>query len=53
MTAIELFKISSDALAITGNAEWHSPDAPGQSDVLVGVDDETAYQTRRITAFQF
>ncbi len=42
MTATELFKISSDALAITGPAEWDSPDAPGQRDALVYVDDEAA-----------
>ncbi len=42
MTATELFKSSSDALAITGPAEWHSPDAPGQRDALVYIDDETA-----------
>ncbi len=42
MTATELFKISSDALAITGPAEWDSPDAPGQRDVLIYVDDEAA-----------
>ncbi len=40
MTATELFKSSSDALAITGPAEWDSPDAPGQRDALVYVDDE-------------
>ncbi|MCH7884230.1 MAG: hypothetical protein IIC01_03180 [Planctomycetes bacterium] len=42
MTATELFKTSSDALAITGPAEWDSPDAPGQRDALVYVDDEAA-----------
>ena len=42
MTATELFKSSSDALAITGPAEWDSPDAPGQRDALVYVDDEAA-----------
>ncbi len=42
MTATELFKSSSDALAITGPAEWDSPDAPGQRDVLVYVDGEAA-----------
>ena len=42
MTATELFKISSDALAITGQAEWDSPDAPGQRDALVYDDDESA-----------
>ncbi len=42
MTATELFKISSDALAITGPAEWDSPDAPGQRDALVYLDDEAA-----------
>ncbi len=40
MTATELFKSSSDALAITGPAEWDSPDAPGHRDALVYVDDE-------------
>ncbi len=42
MTATELFKSSYDALAITGPAEWDSPDAPGQRDVLVYDDDESA-----------
>ncbi len=42
MTATELLKSSSDALAITGRAEWDSPDAPGQRDALVYVDDEAA-----------
>jgi hypothetical protein len=42
MTATELFKSSSEALAITGPAEWDSPDAPGQRDPLVYVDDEAA-----------
>jgi len=42
MTPTELFKSSSDALAITGPAEWNSPDAPGQRDALVYVDDEAA-----------
>ena len=42
MTATELFNSCSDALAITGPAEWDSPDAPGQRDVLVYVDDEAA-----------
>ncbi len=42
MTAAELFKSSSDALAITGPAEWDSPDAPGQRDALVYLDDEAA-----------
>ena len=40
MTATELFKNSSEALAITGPAEWDSPDDPGQRDALVYVDDE-------------
>ncbi len=38
MTAIELFRCSSDALTITGLAEWDSPDFPGQRDALVYVD---------------
>ena len=42
MTATELFKSSSDALAITGPAEWDSPDAPGEHDVLVCDEDEAA-----------
>ena len=42
MTATAFFKISSDALAITGPGEWDSPDAPGQRDALVYVDDEAA-----------
>ncbi len=42
MTATELFKSSSEALAITGPAEWNSPDVPGQRDALVYVDDEAA-----------
>ena len=42
MTATELFKSSSDALAITGPAEWDSPDAPGQRDALGYVDVEAA-----------
>ena len=42
MTATELFKSSSDALAITGPAEWDSPDAPGQRDALIYIDDEAA-----------
>ena len=42
MTATELFKISSDALAITGSAEWDSSDAPGQRDALVYLDDDVA-----------
>ena len=42
MTATELFKRSSEALAITGPAEWDSPDAPGQRDALVYIDDEAA-----------
>ena len=42
MTATELFKSSSDALAITGPAEWDSPDAPGERDALVFYDDEAA-----------
>ncbi len=42
MTATELFNRSSDALAITGPAEWDSPDASGQRDVLVYDDDEAA-----------
>ena len=46
MTATELFKSSSDALAITGPAEWDSPDAPGQRDAFFYVDEEAAYQTR-------
>ena len=40
MTATELFKISSDALAITGPPEWDSPDAPGVRDALVYLDDD-------------
>ncbi|MCH9035585.1 MAG: hypothetical protein IID42_13970 [Planctomycetes bacterium] len=40
MTATELFKISSDALAITGPPEWDSPDAPGVRDALVYIDDD-------------
>ncbi len=39
MTVTELFDCSSDALAITGPAEWDSPDALGQRDTLVYVDD--------------
>ena len=42
MTATELFKSSSDALAITGPAEWDSADPPGQRDALGYVDDEAA-----------
>ncbi len=42
MTATELFKSSSEARAITGPGEWDSPDAPGQRDALVYVDDEAA-----------
>ena len=42
MTATELFKSSSDALVITGPAEWDSLDAPGQHDALASVDDEAA-----------
>ena len=42
MTATELFKRSSYALAITGPAEWDSPDSPGQHDALLYVDDEAA-----------
>ncbi len=42
MTATELFKSSSDALAITGSPEWGSADAPGQRDALVYLDDEAA-----------
>ena len=42
MTATAFFKISSAALAITGPGEWDSPDAPGQRDALVYVDDEAA-----------
>ncbi len=42
VTATELFKISSDALAITGPPEWDSPDAPGVRDALVYIDDEAA-----------
>ncbi len=41
-TATELFKSSSAALAITGPAEWDSPDAPGEREVLLYVDDEAA-----------
>ena len=40
MTATELFKISSDALAITGPPEWDSPDAPAERDALVYIDDD-------------
>ena len=42
MTATELFKSSFDALAITGPAEWDSPDAPGHHDALVYLDVEAA-----------
>ncbi len=42
MTPAELFKSSFDALAITGPAEWDSPDAPDQRDALVYDDDESA-----------
>ena len=42
MTATELFKSSSGALAITGPAEWNSPDGPGPCDTLGYVDDEAA-----------
>ena len=42
MTATELFKSSSEALAITGPAEWDSPDASDQRDVLIYMDDEAA-----------
>ncbi len=40
MTATELFKSSSAALAITDPAEWDSPDAPGERDALVYLNDE-------------
>ena len=40
MTATELFRISSDALAITGPPEWNSPDAPGVRDALTYIDDD-------------
>ncbi len=40
MTANELVKITSDALAITGPPEWDSPDAPGVRDALVYLDDD-------------
>ena len=40
VTATELFKISSDALAITGLPEWDSPDAPDVRDALVYLDDD-------------
>ena len=40
MTATELFKISFDALAITGPPEWDSPDAPAERDALVYIDDD-------------
>jgi len=40
VTATELFKINSDALAITGPPEWDSPDAPGVRDALVYLDDD-------------
>ena len=40
MTATEIFKISSDALEITGPPEWDSPDAPGVRDALVYLDDD-------------
>ena len=42
MTATELFKSGSDALAITDPDEWDSSDAPGQHDALASVDDEAA-----------
>jgi hypothetical protein len=35
MTATELLKSSSDALAITGAAEWHSPALRDESEELV------------------
>lgn len=40
MTARQLFQISSEALAITGPAEWDSPDDPSQRDALTYIDDE-------------
>ena len=40
MTANELVKISSDALAITGPPEWESPDAPDVRDALIYIDDD-------------
>ena len=42
MTATELFNRSASALAITGAAEWNSPDDPGPCDALVYIDDEAA-----------
>ena len=39
MTATELYEISQDALAITGPAEWDSPDGAGHRDTLIYVDD--------------
>ncbi len=42
MTPTELFKSTFDALAITGPAEWDSPDTPDQRDALVYDDDESA-----------
>ncbi len=42
MTATELFKSSSAALAITGPAEWDLPDAPGERETLVYDDDDAA-----------
>jgi hypothetical protein len=40
VTATELFKTTSDALAIAGFPEWKSPDAPGECDALVYLDDD-------------
>ena len=40
MTATELFKISSDALAISGPPEYAPPDASGVRDALVYLDDD-------------
>ena len=40
VTTTEIFKITSDALAITGPPEWDSPDGPGVRDALIYIDDD-------------
>ena len=40
MTSRELYRITGDALSITGPPAWDSPDAPESRDVLRHIDDD-------------
>ncbi len=40
MTSAKLFEMTAEALAITGQPEWASPEVPGDRDALVYLRDE-------------